>query len=37
VVPPEPVPLFWSTIVPEMGRIVGFGVSVSMLPAVQVE
>jgi hypothetical protein len=35
VVPPEPPPLFWSTIVPEMGSTVGFGVRVSMLPEVQ--
>ena len=31
------MPLFWSTIVPEIGRIVGFGVTVSVLPETQYE
>ena len=39
VAPPLPdvVPLFCSTIVPEIGKIVGFGVIVSVVPDVQYE
>jgi hypothetical protein len=36
-VPPVPDELFWSTIVPVTGKIVGFGVKVSELPETQYE